>query len=160
MPRQKSLVHRNSNSHHQSHHELKMNPEAETRTIRLTSEIIRCATDQTNSHNMANHNTSNTTMPVHEELSPKTDVLTIYDPIFEAPWPWLERFGVLIHRSCDPSCSLWLATCTFLPLSLSCSPRHKKVWVDLKANEQGNRIRRFFGLPEIWIEEPESSGTQ
>jgi hypothetical protein len=42
MARQKSLEHRNSNSHHQSRHELKMDPEAEARTIRLTSEIIRC----------------------------------------------------------------------------------------------------------------------
>jgi hypothetical protein len=40
--RQKSLEHRNSSSHHQPHHELKMDPEAETRNIRLMSEIIRC----------------------------------------------------------------------------------------------------------------------
>jgi hypothetical protein len=113
--------------------------------------------DEANSHNMTSHKSSNTTLPVHEDLSSKIDVPTIYDPIFEAPWPWLERFGVLIHRSCDPSCSLWLATSTFLPLSLSCSPRHKRVWVDLKANEQGNRIRRFFGLPDILIDETEGA---
>jgi hypothetical protein len=42
MRRQKSLEHRNSNSHHKLHHELKMEHEPETTTIRLTSEIIRC----------------------------------------------------------------------------------------------------------------------
>lgn len=91
----------------------------------------------------------------YDEVYHNIDDPTVDFPMFEAPWPWLERFGVLIHRSFDPSCSLWLATCTFLPLTLSCSPRHKKVWVDLKANEAGNRIRRFFGLPEIWIDETE-----
>jgi hypothetical protein len=107
--------------------------------------------DETNSHDMTKHNST----PVHEDISHNIDVPTIDDPIFEAPWPWLVRFGVLVFRSWHPSCSFWVATCTFLPLAISCSPRNRKVWVDLKANKAGNRIRRFFGLPEIWNDEIE-----
>jgi len=104
--------------------------------------------------NMTKHKSPNT--PVHEDVSPDIDVPAIDDPIFEAPWPWLERFGVLIYRFWHPSCSFWVATCTFLPLVFSCSPRNRKLWLDLKANEAGNRIRRFFGLPELWNDESES----
>jgi hypothetical protein len=108
---------------------------------------------EANSTNMTKDNSPNT--PIHEDVSRNIDVPTIDDPIFEAPWPWLERFGILVFRSWHPRCSFWIATCTFVPLVLSCSPRNRKVWLDLKETETGNRIRRFFGLPEIWMDESE-----
>ena len=99
---------------------------------------------------MTNHNPSNHDYSTsRERLRANIDVPTVDDPIFKAPWPWLERFGVLIYRFWHPSCSFWVATCTFLPLTLSCSPRNRKLWVDLKANETGNRVRKFFGLPDM-----------
>jgi hypothetical protein len=69
--------------------------------------------------NMTNHNSANTTTTVHDDVSANIDVPTVDSPIFEDPWPWLERFGVTILRSWHPSCSFWVATCTFLPLMLS-----------------------------------------
>ena len=66
---------------------------------------------------MTYNNSSDTSITVHEDASPNINVPTVGD--FEAPWPWLERFGVTILRVWHPSCSFWSVTCTFLPLVLT-----------------------------------------
>jgi hypothetical protein len=96
---------------------------------------------------MTKYNPAN--IQAYDGVSNNTDVAGIDSVLFEERAPWLQRFGVLITRCCHPNYSLWIVACS--SLVLFCSPRNKRIWLDLNDHTIRNKIRRLFELPEIWI---------
>lgn len=75
--------------------------------------------------------------------NPLDPVWSIASHPFEMPWPWLhDYFGIWLFRHRHPSCSFWIGWIKVLPFVLSCSPRNRHIWIDLKEDRAGNFLRR------------------